>query len=107
LWGGETTCAARSAGFSSPAALKITPEQADLRFYAPTGGCRGCAREEVALLAGISIEYCTWLERGYATGVSDDVLDAIVRALQLDDVERAPHRPGQDGPPGRRRPGGG
>jgi transcriptional regulator with XRE-family HTH domain len=46
-------------------------------------------REEVALLAGISIEYYTRIERGSVRGVSDDVLDALARALQLDDVERA------------------
>jgi transcriptional regulator with XRE-family HTH domain len=46
-------------------------------------------REEVALLAGISIEYYTRLERGNARGVSDEVLDGLARALQLDEVERA------------------
>jgi transcriptional regulator with XRE-family HTH domain len=49
----------------------------------------GLRREEVALLAGISIEYYTRIERGSVRGVSDDVLDALARALQLDDVERA------------------
>jgi hypothetical protein len=43
----------------------------------------------VALLAGISIEYYTRLERGDARGVSQEVLDGIARALQLDDVEHA------------------
>jgi len=41
------------------------------------------------MLAGISVEYYTRLERGNATGVSDDVLEAIARALQLDEAERA------------------
>jgi transcriptional regulator with XRE-family HTH domain len=67
---------------------KITPEQAGLRFYGANRRVPGLRREEVALLAGISIEYYTRLERGNATGVSDQVLDAIDRALQLDDVER-------------------
>lgn len=49
----------------------------------------GLRREEVALLAGISIEYYIRLERGETSGVSDDVLDGLSRALQLDDVERA------------------
>src|SRR4051794_32221948 len=40
------------------------------------------------MLAGISVEYYTQLERGTVRGVSDDVLDAITRALQLDEVER-------------------
>jgi len=68
---------------------KITPEQAGLRFYGGNRRVPGLRREEVALLAGISIEYYTRLERGNATGVSAEVLDAIARALQLDDVERA------------------
>jgi transcriptional regulator with XRE-family HTH domain len=68
---------------------KITPEKAGLTAYGRNRRVTGLRREEVALLAGISIEYYTRLERGDATGVSDDVLDALARALQLDDVERA------------------
>jgi transcriptional regulator with XRE-family HTH domain len=49
---------------------------------------KGLRREEVAMLAGVSVEYYTQLERGIVRGVSDDVLEAIARALQLDDVER-------------------
>ena len=49
----------------------------------------GLRRDEVALLAGISTEYYTRLERGNIRGASDSVLDGIARALQLDDVERA------------------
>jgi transcriptional regulator with XRE-family HTH domain len=45
-------------------------------------------REEVALLAHISVEYYTQLERGNVRGVSEDVLEAVARALQLDEVER-------------------
>jgi hypothetical protein len=69
---------------------KLSPEQAGLPVY---GGDRrrvsGLRREEVALLAGISSEYYTRLERGNATGVSESVIDAIAHALQLDDAERA------------------
>jgi len=68
---------------------KITPKQAALPNYGGKRRVAGLRREEVALLAGISIEYYTRLERGDARGVSDDVLDALARALQLDDVERA------------------
>ena len=68
---------------------KITPEQAGLANYGGKRRVPGLRREEVALLAGISIEYYKRLERGNATGVSDDVLDALARALQLDDIERA------------------
>ncbi len=67
---------------------KITPEQAGLPAYGRRRRVSGLRREEVALLAGISIEYYTRLERGNARGVSDSVLDALARALQLDDVER-------------------
>jgi transcriptional regulator with XRE-family HTH domain len=46
-------------------------------------------REEVAVLAGVSVPYYTRLERGDLGGASDSVLDALARALQLDDAERA------------------
>ena len=49
----------------------------------------GLRREEVAVLAGVSIDYYTRLERGNLTGVSDSVLEAVARALQLDEAERA------------------
>jgi transcriptional regulator with XRE-family HTH domain len=69
---------------------RITPEQAGLPTYG-TGPRRvpGLRREEVALLAGVSADYYTRLERGNAGGVSDSVLEALARALQLDDAERA------------------
>jgi len=68
---------------------KITPRQAELPNYGGRRRVPGLRREEVALLAGISIEYYTRIERGSVRGASDDVLDALARALQLDDVERA------------------
>jgi transcriptional regulator with XRE-family HTH domain len=46
-------------------------------------------REEVAVLAGVSTDYYAQLERGNLAGVSDGVLDAVARALQLDEAERA------------------
>jgi transcriptional regulator with XRE-family HTH domain len=48
----------------------------------------GLRREEVALLAGVSVDYYTRLERGNAGGVSETVLESLARALRLDDVER-------------------
>ncbi|NUP49518.1 MAG: helix-turn-helix domain-containing protein, partial [Catenulispora sp.] len=66
---------------------KITPEQAGL----PTSSRRrvtGLRREEVAVLAGVSTEWYTRLEKGHIGGVSEDVLDAVARALRLDDDER-------------------
>lgn len=68
---------------------RISPTQAGLPNYGGKRRVPGLRREEVALLAGISIEYYTRLERGDARGVSQEVLDGITRALQLDDVERA------------------
>lgn len=69
---------------------RITPEQAGI----PAGGGRtrrvaGLRREEVARLANLSTDYYTQLERGDLTGASPGVLEAVARALQLDDVERA------------------
>jgi transcriptional regulator with XRE-family HTH domain len=43
----------------------------------------------VAVLAGISVEYYTRLERGNLSGVSESVLDGLAGALQLDEAERA------------------
>jgi transcriptional regulator with XRE-family HTH domain len=67
----------------------ITPQQAGLPDY---GGERrrvpGLRREEVALLAGVSTDYYTRLERGKATGVSESVIDGVARALHLDEAER-------------------
>jgi len=68
---------------------KITPEQAGLPVYGTNRRVKGLRREEVAMLAGISVEYYTRLERGNTNGVSDDVLEGIARALQLDEAERA------------------
>jgi len=48
----------------------------------------GLRREEVALLAGVSVDYYTRLERGNLGGVSETVLDALAQALQLDEAER-------------------
>jgi hypothetical protein len=49
----------------------------------------GLRREEVALLAGVSVDYYTRLERGNLAGASDSVLESLARALQLDEAERA------------------
>jgi transcriptional regulator with XRE-family HTH domain len=68
---------------------KISPEQAGLPRYGARRRVAGLRRDEVALLAGISVEYYTRLERGNIRGVSDDVLEGLARALQLDEVERA------------------
>jgi transcriptional regulator with XRE-family HTH domain len=65
---------------------RVTPDQVNL----VTGGNRrvpGLRREEVALLAGVSVDYYAQLERGNLGGVSDEVLASLARALLLDDAE--------------------
>jgi transcriptional regulator with XRE-family HTH domain len=74
--------------FLSSRRAKITPAQAGLTAYGPRR-VPGLRREEVAVLAGVSVPYYTRLERGDLSGVSEGVLDALARALQLDDAERA------------------
>jgi transcriptional regulator with XRE-family HTH domain len=67
---------------------RITPDRVGL----PTTGARrvpGLRRSEVAALAGLSVEYYTRLERGQIAGASTGVLDALSRALQLDETESA------------------
>jgi transcriptional regulator with XRE-family HTH domain len=68
---------------------RITPQQAGLPAYGGNRRVAGLRREEVALLAGVSVDYYVRLERGNASGVSGSVLDALARALQLDEAERA------------------
>jgi len=67
---------------------KITPERAGLAFYGDNRRVPGLRREEVAMLAGVSADYYTRLEKGNLAGVSDSVLEAIAGALQLDEAER-------------------
>jgi transcriptional regulator with XRE-family HTH domain len=68
---------------------RITPEQAGLPFYGTKRRVAGLRREEVAMLAGVSTDYYTRLERGNLAGVSDSVLEAVAGALQLDESERS------------------
>lgn len=68
---------------------RITPQQAGLPDNGGTRRVPGLRRSELATLAGISVEYLTQLERGNVAGASESVLDALARALQLDEAERA------------------
>jgi transcriptional regulator with XRE-family HTH domain len=68
---------------------RLTPQQAGLPVFGGNRRVAGLRREEVALLAGMSIDYYTRLERGNLKGVSEGVLDALARALQFDEAERA------------------
>jgi len=67
---------------------RITPEQAGLLPGAGRRRVAGLRREEVAVLAGVSTDWYTRLEKGHIAGVSEDVLEAVARALQLDEAER-------------------
>ena len=73
--------------FLSTRRARLTPEAVGI----VAGGRRrvpGLRRDEVALLAGVSVDYYTRLERGNLAGVSEGVLDAIARALEMDQAER-------------------
>ncbi|MFH8253064.1 helix-turn-helix transcriptional regulator [Microbacterium sp. B2969] len=67
---------------------KLSPEQAGVPLYNGSRRVPGLRREEVAHLAGVSADYYARLERGKISGASREVLEAIARALQLDDDER-------------------
>ena len=67
---------------------RITPEQAGLPAYGGNRRVPGLRREEVAMLAGVSVDYYMRLERGNLGGASESVLDALASALQLDEAER-------------------
>ncbi len=64
----------------------VTPEQVGLPRGASRRRTPGLRREEVAMLAGVSLTWYTWLEQGRRINASDDVLSAIGRALRLDDA---------------------
>ena len=67
---------------------RITPEQAGLPAYGGNRRVKGLRREEVALLAGVSVDYYVRIERGTLAGASESVLDSLASALQLDEAER-------------------
>ena len=75
--------------FLSSRRAKITPQQAGLPAYGGNRRVAGLRREEVAMLAGMSVDYYNRLERGNLHGVSDAVLGAVARTLQLDEAETA------------------
>ncbi|MEV7283310.1 helix-turn-helix transcriptional regulator [Streptomyces sp. NPDC093252] len=86
---------------------RITPDQIGFRTYGTVRRVPGLRREELAHLAGVSAGYYTRLEQGIAESASDQVLGALARVLELDDVEtahlrnlaRQPTRPGLAEPP--------
>ncbi|MFJ5956812.1 helix-turn-helix transcriptional regulator [Paenarthrobacter sp. NPDC092416] len=68
---------------------RISPHQAGLPAYGGNRRVPGLRREEVAMLSGMSVDYYIRLERGNLAGVSESVLEALSRALQLDEAEHA------------------
>jgi transcriptional regulator with XRE-family HTH domain len=67
---------------------RITPDAAGVMAYPGRRRVSGLRREEVAQLAGVSVDYYVRLEQGRTANVSDTVLDAVARVLRLDDAER-------------------
>jgi transcriptional regulator with XRE-family HTH domain len=74
--------------FLSSRRARLTPEQAGLPAYGGNRRVKGLRREEVALLAGVSVDYYVRMERGSLAGASEAVLDSLASALQLDEAER-------------------
>ncbi|MGA5135126.1 helix-turn-helix domain-containing protein [Streptomyces olivoreticuli] len=68
---------------------RIRPDEIGAAPHAGRRRVPGLRREEVAQLAGVSVDYYVRLERGRNPNVSADVLDAVSRALRLDAAERA------------------
>lgn len=67
---------------------QLTPADVGLRDYGDRRRVAGLRREELALLAGVSASYYTRLEQGQSVGASPEILDAVARALCLDEAER-------------------
>ena len=59
---------------------RLTPEQAGLPVYGGNRRVTGLRREEVAMLAGVSVDYYVRLERGNLAGASESVLDSLATA---------------------------
>ncbi|MCX2966132.1 MmyB family transcriptional regulator [Gordonia aquimaris] len=74
--------------FLSSRRARITPDQAGLPAYGGNRRVKGLRREEVALLAGVSVDYYVRMERGNLAGASESVLAALAGALQLDEAEQ-------------------
>ena len=75
-------------GFLSSRRARLSPEQVGLPAYGGKRRVTGLRREEVAMLAGVSVDYYARLERGNLAGASESVLEAVARALRLDEAER-------------------
>ncbi|MGW7134061.1 helix-turn-helix domain-containing protein [Streptomyces bobili] len=67
---------------------QLSPDEAGVPTYGERRRVPGLRREELALLAGVSASYYARLEQGHSLNASPEVLDAIARALRLDESER-------------------
>src|SRR6476469_4224284 len=76
--------------FLSSRRARISPQQAGLPAYGGNRRVKGLRREEVAMLAGVSVDYYVRMERGGLGGASESVLDALADALRLDEAARTP-----------------
>ncbi|WP_189220137.1 MULTISPECIES: helix-turn-helix transcriptional regulator [Streptomyces] len=75
--------------FLQASRARLRPEDVGLPDYGDRRRVPGLRREELALLAGVSSSYYTRLEQGQSVGASPEVLDALARALRLDEAERS------------------
>jgi hypothetical protein len=85
---GDIDLRAEIRDFLSTRRARLTPQQAGLPAYGSNRRVKGLRREEVAMLAGVSIDYYIRMERGSLAGASENVLDALADALRLDEAER-------------------
>lgn len=74
--------------FLSSRRARLTPEQAGLPAFGGNRRVKGLRREEVAMLAGVSVDYYVRMERGNLSGASAGVLESLATALKLDEAER-------------------
>ncbi|MGK5114655.1 helix-turn-helix transcriptional regulator [Geodermatophilus sp. CPCC 205506] len=84
----RTDLSAEIRDFLSTRRARITPEQAGLPVYGGNRRVKRLRREEVAMLAGVSVDYYVRMERGGLAGASESVLGAPADALRLDEAER-------------------
>lgn len=85
---GTTDLRTEIRSFLSTRRARITPQEAGLPAYGGNRRVSGLRREEVAMLAGVSVDYYVRMERGSLAGASESVLDSLAGALQLDEAER-------------------
>jgi transcriptional regulator with XRE-family HTH domain len=85
---GKIDLSAEIREFLSTRRARITPEQAGLQTYGGNRRVKGLRREEVAMLAGVSVDYYVRMERGSLAGASESVLESLADALRLDEAER-------------------